>query len=139
MTRIYILIPIFNDWESVSKLINEINFCIKDLEAEFSIIVINDASNKQQNINLGNIDNLKNIEIVNMKVNRGHARCIATGLKYINEKQDYDYIIPMDGDGEDKPQEIIEFINQIKKFTNKPIVGKRVKRTEKLIFKICYE
>ena len=45
----------------------------------------------------------------------------------------------MDGDGEDRPEEIIEFTNQIKNFTNKPIVGKRVKRTEKLIFKICYE
>ena len=48
MTKIYILIPIYNDWESVSKLIKEINFCIKDLEAEFSIIVINNASNNQQ-------------------------------------------------------------------------------------------
>ena len=44
MRKIFILIPIYNDWESVSKLIKEINFCIKDLEAEFSIIVINDAS-----------------------------------------------------------------------------------------------
>ena len=139
MKKIYILIPIYNDWESVSKLINEINFCIKDLEAEFSIIVVNDASNTQQKINLENADHLKNIKIINMKENRGHARCIATGLKYIHEKIDYDYVIPMDGDGEDRPEEIIEFMNLIKKFTNKPIVGKRVKRAEKLIFRICYE
>ena len=133
------MIPIYNDWESVSKLIKEINFCIKDLEAEFSILVINDGSNNQQNINLEKIDSLKSIKIINMKENRGHARCIATGLKYIHAKKDYDYIIPMDGDGEDRPEEIIEFTNQIKKFTNKPIVGKRVKRQEKLVFKICYE
>ena len=139
MKKIYILIPIYNDWESVSKLINEINFCIKDLEAEFSIIVVNDASNAQQKINLENADHFKNIKIINMKENRGHGRCIATGLKYIHEKIDYDYVIPMDGDGEDRPEEIIEFMNLIKKFTNKPIVGKRVKRTEKLIFRICYE
>ena len=55
MTKIYILIPIYNDWESVSELIKEINFCIKNIEAEFSIIVINDASSNQQNINLENI------------------------------------------------------------------------------------
>ena len=139
MKKIYILIPIYNDWESVSKLINDINFCIKDLEAEFSIIIINDASNVKKNVNLENIENFKTIKIINMKENRGHARCIASGLKYIHEKQDYDYIIPMDGDGEDRPEEIIEFTNQTKKFSNKPIVGKRVKRTEKLIFKICYE
>ena len=139
MKKIYILIPIYNDWESVSKLIKEINFCIKDLEAEFSIIVVNDASNVQQNINLTNIDSLKNIKIINMKENRGHARCIATGLKFIHEKQVYDYVIPMDGDGEDRPEEIIDFINLIKKFTNKAIVGKRVRRSEGFIFKACYK
>ena len=54
MTKIYILIPIYNDWDSVSQLVKEINFCIKDLEEEFSIIIINDASSNQQNINLEN-------------------------------------------------------------------------------------
>ena len=51
-----------------------------------------------------------------MKINQGHARCIATGLKYIFEKEDFDYVIPMDGDGEDRPEEIKEFINQNSKF-----------------------
>ena len=41
-----------------------------------------------------------------MKKNQGHARCIATGLKYIFEKDNFDYVIPMDGDGEDRPEEI---------------------------------
>ena len=35
-------------------------------------------------------------------------------LKYIYEKEDFDYVIPMDGDGEDRPEEIKEFLNQIK-------------------------
>ena len=39
-----------------------------------------------------------------MKYNQGHARCIATGLKYIFDNEEFDYIIPMDGDGEDRPQ-----------------------------------
>ena len=74
-----------------------------------------------------------------MKQNRGHARCIASGLKYIYEKKEFDYVIPMDGDGEDRPEEIKEFINQIDNSNNNPIVGERVKRSEKLIFKICYQ
>ena len=116
MKKIYILIPIYNDWESVSKLMNEINYFIKDVNAEFSIIIVNDASSIQQNINLNKKDSFKKIKILNMKENKGHSRCIATGLKYISEKLDYDYIIPMDGDGEDRPEEILEFINQIDKF-----------------------
>ena len=74
-----------------------------------------------------------------MKINQGHARCIATGLKYIFEKEDFDYVIPMDGDGEDRPEEIKEFINQIKNSNNKPIVGERVKRSENITFKVCYQ
>ena len=74
-----------------------------------------------------------------MKMNQGHARCIATGLKYIYEKEDFNYVIPMDGDGEDRPEEIQEFINQINNSNGKPIVGERVKRSENLIFKICYQ
>ena len=53
-----------------------------------------------------NLNNLKSIQIINMKENRGHARCNAAGLKYINEKEEFDYIIPMDGDGEDRPEEL---------------------------------
>tara|TARA_Y100000996_G_C22399567_1_gene592544 strand:- start:183 stop:860 length:678 start_codon:yes stop_codon:yes gene_type:complete len=74
-----------------------------------------------------------------MKINQGHARCIATGLKYIFEKEDFDYVIPMDGDGEDRPEEIKELINQIQNSDDKPIVGERIKRSENLIFQICYQ
>jgi len=74
-----------------------------------------------------------------MKTNQGHARCIATGLKYIYEKDDFDYVIPMDGDGEDRPEEINDFLEQIKVNTEKSIVGVRIKRSENLLFKICYQ
>ena len=137
--KFVILIPIYNDRESLKLLVENINSQIKNLNHEVSLVVINDASSQQIIDTYPNLENISSFEIINMKENRGHARCIATGLKYIHEKQDFDYIIPMDGDGEDRPEEIIEFTNQIKNFTNKPIVGKRVKRTEKLIFKICYE
>ena len=74
-----------------------------------------------------------------MKKNQGHTRCIATGLKYIFEKEDFDYVIPMDGDGEDRPEEINDFLNHIDKSFGKPIVGERVKRSENITFKICYQ
>ena len=73
-----------------------------------------------------------------MRNNKGHARCIATGLKHISENEDFDYVIPMDGDGEDRPEEIRNFVDKIKDNPNKSIVGERVKRSEGLIFKICY-
>jgi len=137
--KIIILVPIYNDWQSASKLLEEINSSISGLECQFSVIIVNDASSEQQSISSLNIENLQSVKIINMKENRGHARCIATGLKYIYQKEDFDYIIPMDGDGEDRPEEIKEFMNQIHNSNGKPIVGKRVKRSEGLFFKLCYE
>ena len=139
MKKIKILIPIYNDWQSVSKLIDEINDLSISPEFQISIVIINDASNHDRQDQDKNLENIHSIKILNMKINQGHARCIATGLKYIFEKEDFDYVIPMDGDGEDRPEEIKEFINQIENSNNNPIVGERVKRSEKLIFKICYQ
>ena len=137
--KIKILIPVFNDWQSVFKLVENINNLTIDQKFEISIIIINDASNHdriQENVNF---DNIKSIKIVNMKINQGHSRCIATGLKYIYEKENFDYVIPMDGDGEDRPEEIVDFLTKTNEIENKPIVGERVKRSEDLLFQICYK
>ena len=137
--NIKILIPVYNDWQSISKLLDNIDSNLVNLEHEISVIVVNDASSHDRMDEDKVLENIKSIKILNMKANQGHARCIATGLKYIYEKENFDYVIPMDGDGEDRPEEIKEFIKQIENSNNKPIVGKRVKRSEDLFFKICYE
>ena len=137
--KIKILIPVFNDWQSVSKLAEEINDLSIDPKFEISIIIVNDASNHDRQEEGKNYENIHSLKILNMKINQGHARCIATGLKYIYEKEDFDYVIPMDGDGEDRPEEIKEFLNQIENSNNKPIIGERIKRSENFIFKVCYQ
>ena len=134
-----ILIPIYNDRESLKILIENINSEIKDLNHDISLVVINDASSQQIVDTYPNIENINSIEIVNMKENRGHARCIASGLKYIFEKKEFDFVIPMDGDGEDRPEEIKNFIELSKQSGEKSLIGERVKRSEGIIFKTCYQ
>ena len=137
--KIIVLTPVYNDWQSVYKLIDEINNISLDQEFEISVYIFNDYSNHDRPAFEKNLENITSIKIFNMKKNQGHARCIATGLKYIFEKDNFDYVIPMDGDGEDRPEEIEFFLDQIKKSKDKPIVGERVKRSEKMIFKFCYQ
>ena len=134
-----ILIPIYNDRESLKLLIENINFEIKNLNHEISLVLVNDASSQQIIDNYPNIENIKSIEMINMKKNRGHARCIAAGLKYIFEKKEFDFVIPMDADGEDRPEEIKNFIDLAEKFGDKSIVGERVKRSEGLFFQLSYQ
>jgi len=138
MSKIKILIPVYNDWQSVFKLLEGINLEVSKLDDEFSIIIINDASTEVRVDFLANINNLNSVQIINMKENRGHARCNAAGLKYISEKEDFDYVIPMDGDGEDRPEELSLLIEKIKEYPNTVITANRVKRSEGFIFKFCY-
>ena len=138
MKKYVILIPIYNDRESLTKLIENINSEIEGSNSDISIIVVNDASSQQIIDKYQNTENINFIEIINMKENRGHARCIASGLKYIYEKKEFDYVIPMDGDGEDRPEEIKNFIQLAEQSKNQSIIGERVKRSESLFFKFCY-
>mgnify|MGYP006101805579 FL=1 len=133
-----ILIPIFNDWRSVFKLLQNIDLQLDGWDADVSVIIINDASKEKKPDNSVIFKNLSSIKIINMKKNRGHARCIAAGLKYISEKEKFDFVIPMDGDGEDQPSEIGPILCKGYDNPGRVITGNRVKRSEGFIFRFCY-
>ena len=136
--KIKILIPVYNDFQSVSKLIRAINSATCNLDEDFSIIIVNDASTEKTDIDISNLNKINSIKVINFKNNQGHARCIATGLKHIYENEEFDYVIPMDGDGEDRAEEISKFVEFLKYDNTKPVVGERIKRSEGIIFKISY-
>jgi glycosyltransferase involved in cell wall biosynthesis len=138
MKKFKILIPVYNDWQSLSKLLINIDGEIENINHEISVVVVDDASTFDRQLEIENLLNINSIKILIMRENRGHARCIASGLKYIFEKEEFDYVIPMDGDGEDRPEEIKEFIKSIENNPEQTLVGERVKRSETFIFKFCY-
>jgi glycosyltransferase involved in cell wall biosynthesis len=141
MKKTKILIPVYNDWKSVFKLLENINEGLdgwgSDI-AEVSVIIINDGSTENRPENNSKFENLHSIKIINMKKNKGHARCNAAGLKYIDSKEDFDFVIPMDGDGEDRPQEIGSLLCKGYEDPEKVITANRVKRSEGLIFRLLY-
>ena len=141
MKKIKILIPVYNDWRSVFKLMENIDRRLEDWKpdvAQISVIIINDASTEKKP-NITSIYNrLKSIEVINMKENKGHARCIAAGLKYITKNDDFDLVVPMDADGEDKPEEFGTLLCEAYAYSNEVITANRVKRSEGFIFRLCY-
>ena len=138
MKKFLIIIPVYNDWESLKKLLNEINETIKEYDfIEVKCIIVNDASNLPEPTII-KPKNIKFIKIMNMKENRGHARCNAFGIRYAFQNEKFDYLILMDGDGEDRPIEIKSLIDKIQNEPDKSVVAKRVKRSEGLIFQNLY-
>ena len=115
------------------KLLEDINSLVFYNDKEFSVIIVNDSSTDKVQVNLSNTENIKSIKIINMKENKGHARCNAAGLKYIFENEEFDYVIPMDGDGEDRPEEIKKFIEFIKYDSSRPIVGEEELKDQRVL------
>jgi hypothetical protein len=137
--KIYCLTPVFNDWESLHVLISQIEkIQVDNSKITFSLIVVNDGSTEENKIVLKN--NFTDINILNLKVNIGHQRAIAVGLQYIyNEKDDYDYVVVMDCDGEDKPEDVLLLIEKaIIEDSKKIIFAQRKKRQESILFKTGY-
>ena len=139
MKKFKILIPLYNDWKSVSKLLNQIDSQTNNWDAEVSIIIVNDASTEKRSGLESIFKKIKSVKILNMKKNQVHQRCIATGLKYICENEDFDRVIIMDADGEDRPEELNDFFKKAKENPNMTVTGNRFKRSEGFVFKVLYE
>ena len=139
MKKFIILIPLFNDWKSVSKLLKEIDLQTNNWEAEVSVIIVNDASTEERSGLEFNFKKIKSLKILNMKENRVHQRCIAAGLKYICKNENFDRVIIMDADGEDRPEELNYLFKKAQENPNSTITGNRFKRSEGIIFVVLYE
>ena len=139
MRKIIILIPVYNDWESLNKLLIEINENIELFnDINFECLIVNDASTTQP-IELYKPRNFESIELLNMRENRGHARCNAFGIRYVFQNKKFDNLILMDGDGEDRPKEIKSLVEKIIEDPNISVVAKRIKRSEGPFFQSLYQ
>ncbi len=138
MTKFKVLMPCYNDWSSVFKLLKNIDNEISNLKSKFSVIIVNDGSTDKMPENRESYENIESVKVINIKTNQGHTRSNATGIKYLSKKLDFDFLILMDGDGEDRPEEIKMLVNKALNKKNISIVAKRVKRSEGTIFTIFY-
>ena len=136
MKKYIILIPVFNDWQSVFKLIENIDLQINN--ETIDIVIVNDASTESFDNNQKQFSKINSVKIINLIKNGGHRKAIATGLKYCHENLEYDYIIPMDGDGEDRPEELKDFFNQVQETEPEVTTAIRIKRSESFLFKFLY-
>lgn len=139
--KLIILIPSLNDWEALEillPLIDEVKFT---QEVNIEIVIVDDYSTDPIPTSLANqqYHQIQAVNILRLRCNLGHQRAIAVGLCYIYQKLSTDFVIVMDGDGEDNPFEIENLLNIFDKTCqNKIVFAKRSKRSENLTFKTFY-
>ena len=139
MNKFTFLIPVFNDWNSLNILLDQIDNEILNFEEEFNFIIIDDKSSSENSISKKKYKKVNLIKIIHLNKNLGSQRALAIGLKYIYVKEKKTNIILMDADGEDDPKALRKIISYSKEFPEKIITVNRTKRNESLIFRFMYE
>ena len=74
MKKFKILMPCYNDWSSIFKLLENIDQEIIKLKGEFSVLIVNDGSNEKMPESKKVYTNIESVKVINMKKNRT-CRC----------------------------------------------------------------
>tara|TARA_B100000989_G_scaffold239668_1_gene186519 strand:+ start:3018 stop:3935 length:918 start_codon:yes stop_codon:yes gene_type:complete len=113
MSELAIIIPVYNNAQSLRRLNNNIINSLKKIKlTKYTLVYVDDASQDNSLKILNNLKrkNNKNIIVLNNKINIGQSGSILTGVNYQKSK----FYFVMSADGQDEPFLIEKFYKNIK-------------------------
>ena len=124
-----IIVPIYNESESVELLTKEILKVMNANNIYFELILVNDGSNDSTLQILNKLSlNIEELKVLNLRKNYGQTAAMAAGFDYTNGE----IIISLDGDLQNDPNDIPKLIQTIKEGYDL-VCGWRFERKDKLI------
>ncbi|QQP92904.1 glycosyltransferase (plasmid) [Skermanella sp. TT6] len=139
--RIAVVIPIFNDWDSFVILVRELDRVLAGANASVEVLPVDDGSTDpvpSASNPVGGLRAIERVELVRLACNLGHQRAIATALAEIHRRGTFDVVCVMDGDGEDRPQDLLRLMREHHRHPDHVIVARRCERSEGLVFRTFY-
>ena len=135
-----IVIPVFNDWRSLNKLLSKLNKHLKsNKKINNEVLIVNDNSSQNLKLNFKLYKSFKKIKILSLYKNFGSQIAIAVGLNYLrNLKGDF-YVTVMDADGEDSPSQVNIMLKTAYKNKKFVITSNRKKRKEPYLIIFLYK
>ncbi len=139
--QIVILIPLFNDWEAAGLLLDDLDRAFTGYSAAAEVLIVDDGSSEAAPPGFArkSFAALRSVDILRLRRNLGHQRAIAVGLVYIYQNRPCRAVVVMDGDGEDRPQDIRLLLERFEEEQRRSIVfAARSKRLESAPFRVLY-
>jgi hypothetical protein len=137
---IVILLPVFNDWDALQMLLEELDGVLLSQGIEVDVLVVDDGSSiPGVPHHMGDFGAIRQIRLLKLRRNLGHQRAIAVGLAYIEAKVPCRAVVVMDSDGEDDPRDVPRLLQQCQAEKYQKIVfAERSKRSESWAFRFFY-
>lgn len=135
-----LIIPVYNDWRSLNKLILNLDKSLfLDKKIKNEIFIVNDNSTEKVKLKLKNLKLIKKIKIIFLKKNLGSQKAIAVALNHLKKIKDDFIVTVMDGDGEDDPIQVKKMLRIAIKNPKHVVTFNRLKREEPIILLILYK
>ncbi len=126
---ISIVVPVYNESDSIKLLINEIINVMKTHQLLFELIIVNDGSVDSTSNVLDNLSiEIKQLTVINLRKNYGQTAALSAGFDHSNG----DIIVTLDGDLQNDPNDIPKLITNINEGYDL-ICGWRFQRKDKLL------
>lgn len=141
-----IVIPVYDDWESFTALMTMLDRAFCDVASEVTILAVDDGSTRA--IDRSAIERIspfqviRTIEVLHLVTNVGHQRAIAIGVTEAVARGRYSYVMVMDSDGEDRPEDAVRLLRSAldaePATSEEAFVAQRHRRSEGIPFRIYY-
>ncbi len=132
-----VLIPVYNDWESLSLLLGELASAVDGAVAEsVTPVVVDDGSTVPATE--AQRARLAKARVVRLTRNVGHQKAIAVGLSYVADRLPCDAVVVMDADGEDRPGDIRRLADALRASPGRIVFARRTRRHEGPAFQLFY-
>jgi glycosyltransferase involved in cell wall biosynthesis len=137
--KLTVLVPVYNDWDAVRTLIEELDRELASASRSAALIIVDDGSTMRPDAGEIRASALTGVEVLHLRRNLGHQRAIAVGLAYVEAQGQADAVVLMDGDGEDRPQDVNRLLDALQSDGASRIVfAERTRRSEGAVFSILY-
>jgi glycosyltransferase involved in cell wall biosynthesis len=115
-----VIIPCFNEEISICKLLTEMKVLSLPRYIDLDVLVINDCSNDNTSLKSREYG----AQVIDLPINLGIGGAMQTGFMYA-QKNNYDFAVQMDGDGQHPPSELNKLIDQFTTFQSNIVIGSR--------------
>ena len=112
VANIVVVMPVYRDWVSASAVCRMLDDALAGLPAfRVRVLLVDDGSPEgAAGWQPFAPQSLLEISILRLRANVGHQRAICAGLCHVHESLPCDFVVVMDADGEDRPEDAIRLI-----------------------------